>query len=320
MNQVIVGAGTVGSATALLLAEQGHRVRLVSRHGRGAEHDGIERVVADATDTAALARLCRGAVALYNCANPSSYARWAAEWPPMAASMLSAAEHSDAVLVTMSNLYGYGPVDRPMREDTSPAGPGKKGRIRAIMWQDALAAHRAGRVRVTEARASDYFGPGFTDTAHLADRVVPRVLNGRTVRVLGDPDVAHTWTYIDDVARALVVLGTDERAWGRAWHVPSGPARSQRQMVEAFAHAAAVPTPRVVGTPTWALRALGFLSPTVRELDEIRYQFERPFVMESTAFTDNFGVPPTPLDRSALATVRWWRGRDHSRVRESVAA
>lgn len=320
MDQVVVGAGTVGSATALLLAEQGHRVRLVSRHGRGTEHEGIERVVADATDTAALARLCRGAVALYNCANPSSYARWAAEWPPMAASMLSAAEHSGAVLVTMSNLYGYGPVGSPMSEDTSPAGPGKKGRIRATMWRDALAAHQAGRVRVTEARASDYFGPGFTHTAHLAERVVPRVLDGRTVRVLGDPDVAHTWTYIDDVARALVVLGTDERAWGRVWHVPSGTARSQRQMVEAFADAAAVPAPKVVSMPTWALRAIGFLSPAVRELGEIRYQFERPFVMESTAFTETFGVPPTPLDRSALATVRWWRSRDQSSVGESVAA
>ncbi len=292
---------------------------LVSRHRRGAEHDGIERVVADATDTAALARLCQGADALYNCANPSSYARWATEWPPMAASMLRAAEQAGVVLVTMSNLYGYGPVDGPMSEDGALAAPGKKGRIRATMWLDALAAHRAGRVRVTEARASDYFGPGFTDTAHLADRVVPRVLSGRTVRVLGDPEVAHTWTYVDDVARALVVLGTDERAWGRAWHVPSGAACSQRQMVEAFADAAGVPAPKVVGLPNWALRSLGFVSPGMRELGEIQYQFERPFVMESTAFTETFGVPPTPLDRAALATVRWWRGRDQSRVGESVA-
>jgi nucleoside-diphosphate-sugar epimerase len=318
MHQVIVGAGTVGAATALRLAGEGHQVRLVSRRGRGPAHDGIERVAADATDVTALTDLSLGASTLYNCANPASYGRWASEWPPLAAAILTAAEASGAVLVTLSNLYGYGPGDLPMIETTPQAATGKKGCLRVAMWRDALAAHRSGRIRVTEARASDYFGPGFTDTAHMGSRVVPQILKGRKVRVLGDPDAPHTWTYIDDVVRTLIVLGSDERAWGQPWHVPSGPPRSQRQMAGAFAEAAGVAAPAVVPIPSWSLRAVGMISPVVRELEEVRYQFDRAFVMDSSVFSTTFGIASTPLDRAALATVRWWKSLDDAH--EAVAA
>jgi nucleoside-diphosphate-sugar epimerase len=313
MSHVIVGAGTVGQATALVLAEKGHQVRLVSRRGHGPDHPGIENLAVDATDTDALTHASEGATALYNCASPRSYAQWESEWPPMAAGILAAADRSGAVLVTLSNLYGYGPVDVPMTEDMAAASTGKKGRIRAGMWTDAYAAHQAGRIRATEARASDYFGPGFTDTATMGTRTLPLVLNGRTVRVIGDPDMPHTWTYVNDVARTLATLGTDERAWGKVWHVPSGPPRSQREMIAAFADAAGVATPKVTAIPNWSMRAIGLVSPVVRELGEVRYQFTAPFIMDSSAFTASFGVDPTPLDQAAAATVAWWQDRVQTR-------
>jgi nucleoside-diphosphate-sugar epimerase len=318
MSHVIVGAGTVGQATALLLANQGHQVRLVSRRGQGPDHPGIESLAVDATDADALSHASDGAAALYNCASPRSYAQWASEWPPMAAGILTAAERSGAVLVTLSNLYSYGPVHTPMTEDMPPAAPGRKGRIRAGMWTDALAAHQAGRIRAAEARASDYFGPGFTDTATMGGRTVPLVLSGRTVRVIGDSDMPHTWTYVDDVATTLATLGTDERAWGKVWHVPSGPPRSQREMIAALADAAGVATPKVTSIPNWSMRAIGVVSPVVRELAEVRYQFTAPFVMDSSAFTSTFGLAATPLDQAAAATVAWWK--DRSQTRPVVAA
>jgi nucleoside-diphosphate-sugar epimerase len=318
MSHVIVGAGTVGQATALVLADQGHHVRLLSRRGQGPDHSGIENLAVDASDADALTHASEGAAALYNCASPRSYAQWASEWPPMAAGILAAAERSGAVLVTLSNLYSYGPVTGPMTEGMPAASTGKKGRIRAGMWTDASAAHQAGRIRAAEARASDYFGPGFTDTATMGSRTVPLVLSGRTVRVIGDPDLPHTWTYVDDVANALATLGTNERAWGKIWHVPSGPPRSQREMITAFAEAAGVATPKVSTIPNWSMRAIGLISPVVRELGEVRYQFTAPFVMDSSAFTTAFGLDATPLEEAAAATVSWWQ--DRSRTRPAVAA
>ena len=187
-RHVIVGAGPVGTATAHALVAAGHEVTVVTRSGSGPVGPGITRVAADASDPFALAAATGSADALYNCANPP-YHRWPELWPPMASSMLEVAARSGAVLVIMGNLYAYGPVDHALREDDPLAATGPKGRVRAAMWEEALAAHLAGRVRVTEARASDFIGAGVVDTSHFG-RVVGRLLAGRKVRVLGDPDCA----------------------------------------------------------------------------------------------------------------------------------
>jgi nucleoside-diphosphate-sugar epimerase len=305
---VIVGAGSVGSATARLLEERGEMVRLVSRSGTGPERPGIARVAADAADPAALRRIAQGASAIYNCANPA-YHRWAVDWPPLAASLLQTATEVGAVLVTVNNLYGYGPVDHPMTEHDPFAPVGIKGQVRAKMWADALAAHQAGRVRVTEARASDYIGPGLTTTSHMGSRVIPRLLAQRPIRVLGNPDAPHSWTYVPDVARTLVVLATDARAWGRAWHVPTSPPLSQRQVIASMAEIAGLPAPPVGSIPNWVLRLGGLFSPTIREIREVLYQFDRPFVLDSTLFSGTFGIEPTPLPEALAATLRWWQGR-----------
>src|SRR6266542_3709574 len=252
---VIVGAGQVGSTTATLLAEQGERVRLVSRRGSGPTHPAIERVAADATDAERLSALADGAAALYNCANPL-YHRWLTDWPPLASSLLTAAERSGAVLVSASNLYGYGPVDGPITPETPLAATQPKLRLRAQMWRDALAAHQAGRLRTAEVRASDYIEANsifsFTLTKPL--------LAGRRAYVPAELDVPHSWTSTVDVARTLVTVATDERAWGTAWLVPTN-------------------LPLIT-----------------------RYQWNRPFVIDSTFTERTFGLAPIELD-TALASV-----------------
>lgn len=290
--QVIVGAGAVGSATARLLADRGDQVRLISRRGSGPHHERIQRVAADATDTATLRELATGAAALYNCANPL-YHRWPADWPPLAAALLTAAEHAGAVLVITGNLYGYGPVDGPMTEDLPLRPTTVKGGVRARMWCDALAAHQAGRVRATEARASDFIGTSSQNI--LAQLVLPRVVTGRRALVPADPDAPHSWTYIGDVARTLVALAGDERAWGRAWHVPTGPALSIRQVASRAAALAGAPAPRLAEMPGPVLWFGGLFSPMARAFREMRYQFQRPFILDSTAATTTFGITPTPL-------------------------
>jgi nucleoside-diphosphate-sugar epimerase len=290
----IVGAGAIGSQTALELAHRGHTVRVVTRSGSGPEHDSIERIAADASDAEALTRAATGAAALYNCANPP-YHHWATAWPPLAAALLTAAERTGAGLVTMGNLYGYGTVSGPMTERTPEAATGTKGRIRVAMWRDALAAHEAGRVRATEARASDFFGPGTAKTSHLTIEVLPRVLAGKRVWMLmGDVDAPHSWTYTTDVATTLATLGTDDRSWGQVWHVPTAPARSVRQVVADLAAVAGVPAPKVSVLPRAALRTAGLVVPMMREMGEVRHQFDHPFVLDSSLATRTFGLAPTP--------------------------
>jgi nucleoside-diphosphate-sugar epimerase len=302
---VIVGAGVLGSATALRLAEQGHDVRLLSRSGGGPAAPGVERLAVNATDRERLRQIASGAAAIYNCANPP-YHRWTTDWPPLAASLLETAEHTGAVLVAMSNLYGYGRPTHPMTERDPQNATGRKGRVRAAMWLEAQAAHAAGRVRVTEARASDYFGPGVRAEGHIGERTIRPLLAGRSVRIIGNPDVPHSWSYVPDIAAALATLGTDARAWGRAWHVPTNAALSQREVFRRIATIARSPEPKLQTLPGWSLSALGLFVPFLRELEEVRYQFEEPFVMDSSDYQTTFGIQPTPMHEALGATVDFW--------------
>lgn len=306
-THIIVGSGPVGTTTALLLADLGHQVRVITRSGSGPTHRNIERVALDATNAAALTTATAGAAAIYNCVNPP-YHRWPTDWPPIANAMLAAAESSGAVLVIMGNLYGYGPMTRPMKESDPLASTGVKGGVRIKMWRDALAAHESGRIRATEVRASDFIGPEVLNS-HLGERVIPKLLKGKGVQVVGNPDMVHSFTFMPDVARALVTAATDERAWGKAWHVPTNPATTPREMITMMSKIAGVAPVKVSGIPNALLKVGGLFSPILRELPEMLYQFDRPFVVDSSLFTATFGQSATPLQEALTSTVDWYRNR-----------
>ena len=304
-THVIIGSGPVAHATATELIKHGHTVRSVTRTGNGEMPEGVERVTADASDRSMLIGVTRRAATIYNCVNPL-YHRWTQEWPPMARNLLDAAEQHGAVLATMSNLYGYGPSTKPFKETDPLRAPGTKGKVRATMWNEALAAHATGRVRVTEARASDFVGP-LVRNAHLGERVVPNILTGKAVAMLGRLDVAHAMTAIGDVGIAMAILGTDERALGRAWHVPTAPAQTTGQNIAALCRAAGVATVKARTMPSSVLKLVGVFSPLMKEMVEVEYQFAKPFDLDSSAFTATFDVKPTPLDETFAATVAWYR-------------
>jgi nucleoside-diphosphate-sugar epimerase len=304
---LVIGFGPAGAATARLLAGQGHSVRVVTRSGRSPE-PGIEHIALDAADGARLTEAARGATAVYGCAAPP-YHRWTAEWPPLAASLCAAAEATGAVLVLLGNLYGYGPVDGPLTEELPLAATGPKGRVRAAVWERARDLHEQGRIKAVEVRASDFFGPGVTDGGHLAARVVPPLLRGKPVATLGDPDAPHSWTYLPDVARTLVEAAGQERAWGRPWHVPTLPARSVREMAGLLAAEAGTGPAVVRRLPAAVLGVASLFSPLLRELKEVRYQFDRPFVVDSSAYETAFAARATPVGEQIAETVAWWRAR-----------
>jgi nucleoside-diphosphate-sugar epimerase len=300
---VIVGAGPVGRATAVQLAAESHDVLLVSRSGSGPEIPGVRRAAADAADADRLAELATGAVALYNCVNPPSYMVWPEFWPPVAAAFLAAAERTGATLVIASCLYGYGPVDEPMVEGMPDAATTKKARIRALMWADALAGHEAGRIAAVEVRGSDYMGPWVDPgKGHIA-RVTEAALAGRTVRVIGRPDLPHSFTDVRDMGRALAAVAQAPRTWGRVWHAPTNAPRTQAEAIADVCRAAGRDPVQVKGFPMWVLGIGGAVVPVLRELRETEYQFTRPYVLDSSAIARELGLEPTAWTEVCRATA-----------------
>jgi len=219
----------------------------------------------------------------------------------------------------MSNLYGAAQGSSPMKATDPLNPPSKKGAIRAQMWAEALQAHGDGRVRVTEARASDFLGPGIGTSGHFGDRAVPRLLAGKSMMIIGSIDVAHSWTYIGDVCATLVALGADDRALGRAWHVPTGPPMTAQSLATAISRAGGLGDAKVKTISPLMLKVGGVFSKQIRELVEMAYQFTEPFVMDATDTTEVFGIQPTPIEEQLVATVASYRDAD-ARVPASASS
>lgn len=304
MTTIVIGAGPVGTTVALQLAEAGRPVRLLTRSGSGPIHPLVERRRADASDPAALAAAFADATAVFDCMHASAYRSdvWRAELPRAERVVLDAAGRAGAVVVFPESLYSYGRVTGPMTEQSPRTADFGKPAVRV----DLLAARAASPTATVSVAASDFYGP-MVRMAHAGERMVGAVLAGRTLRVLGDPDAPHSWTYVPDLAAAMIRAADDRSLWGSFLHAPTAPPVSQRELVGRYAAAAGVEAPRVAGMPTWALRAVGAVHRGTREMAEMLYQFQSPFVLDSVASQGRLGQAPTPLAEGAQTTVEWWR-------------
>jgi nucleoside-diphosphate-sugar epimerase len=307
-EHVIFGTGAIGLATLAALRRRGVAVRLVNRSGVASVPADVEVVAGDARDCAFTTAVARGARVIYQTLNPP-YASWLTEFPALQAGVLAAAEAAGARLVSVENVYMYGRATvHPFTETHPDRAHTKKGQLRGRMAQDLLAAHRAGRVEVAIGRASDYFGPRGGAQSNLGDRVFPAALSGGTATVLGDPDQPHTYTYIPDIGEGLAVLGDHPDAPGEIWHLPNDPdTRTTRQLVDFVYRQAGQPRGKLRTTPTLVLRAVGLTNPTVRELVEMRYLFQAPFIVNSSKIATRLGVKATPLEQALSETLTAYR-------------
>ena len=308
---VVFGTGQVGLALAGRLAGLGIAVRAVSRHRPATLSDGVDWVAADATDLEAAADAAKGASVVYQCLN-APYTRWPELFPPLQRGALTAAEHAGALLVTLENVYAYGPAGgQPMTEDLPLAATTSKGRTRAAMSAELLAASAAGRIRAAIGRASDFFGAGATEST-LGQRVFGNAVAGKRADFIGHPDLPHTYSYVPDIAAGLATLGTDERAAGQVWHLPGPETVTTRALLDLVAGQVGHPV-GIRTIPARAARAMGLVSPLMRGLAEMAYEFEEPFILDTTKFESAFGTAVTPLATAIADTVAWYRTRAGAR-------
>jgi len=301
---VVLGAGPLGLAVARHLESRGDRVRAAVRSERADLPQGVEVVGVDLAVEADAKRACEGATVVYHCVNPP-YAKWPELHPPLMSAIIEGAATARARLVFGDNLYAYGPVDGPLTEDLPQLARGPNGRVRAQIAETLLGAHKTGRIRATIGRAASFFGPNAHEST-VGDRVFARAVTGKAAQVLGDPDVPHTVTYIEDFGRALVTLGERDEALGEVWHVPNAEAVTMRSFVQMVFESAGHPF-RLRTPPRWGIAMAGLFNPTMRAVKEQLYQSERPWVVDSTKFERTFGWTATPLRDAVAATVAWFQ-------------
>lgn len=310
---VVFGTGPLGRSVVNELVRRGETVRVVSRSGQMAEApQGVELVAGDLYNAGVVRELTQGAAVAYQCAQPH-YWEWPEKFPPLQAAIIDGLTDSGVKLVIGENTYMYGDTGgKPLTEDLPYAAHTRKGKVRAAMAEAALAAHRAGKVPVALGRGSDFFGPWALDSG-FGDRVIYPALAGKGASFAGKLDLPHTATYIEDFGRALVILGERGEALGRAWHVPNDrPQITQRQFAELVFAETGHPV-KASGMGKTMMRIGGLFIPGARETVEMMYEFEKPFVVDSSQFERAFGVKATPMAEAIKATVAWYRAHPQSK-------
>jgi nucleoside-diphosphate-sugar epimerase len=200
-----------------------------------------------------------------------------------------------ADLVICSNLYGYGPHEGVLTEDFPLKATWANGVARAKVWQENKALNDAEKLRVTEVRGSDYICAN--EQSRMGDRVVPNLIAGKAIQLLGAIDQPHTWTDPDDVAKLMITLAEDDRSWGRPWHVPSNEPKTQREVVADIAKELGVTDYKVAPVGIFLENILGVFNPVIRELNRGRYQFTKPYVVSSKAAQETYGLYPKPWSK-----------------------
>ncbi|HEX8358824.1 MAG TPA: SDR family oxidoreductase [Longimicrobium sp.] len=307
MHVVLGASGGAGEALVRALAARGKRVRAASRSGRGDFPAGVERVKMEATDPASVREAARGAAVVYHCVNVP-YPEWGEKLPGIMEAVVAAGEAEGARVVYADNLYMYGPTAGPMTEDTPVRPTTKKGAIRARLAEQLLGAHERGRVRAAIGRGSDFYGPGPLN-AVAGERLFGAVRAGKKAMWVGRLDEPHSVTFIDDFARVLATLGERPEALGSVWHTPDAGALTGRELIEAAFREAGKP-PKAGTYSRTAIRLVGLFSPQMRELVEMMYQFEQPFVLDGSRFTRTFGDAATPHAEGIRRTLEWYRAKE----------
>jgi nucleoside-diphosphate-sugar epimerase len=306
---IIFGTGPLGLSVMDAFVERGHtNIALINRSGKAPETlpRGVNIFAGDATNPEQVAALVTGADVVFHCAQPG-YAHWPEQFPPLTKGILEGVIKAGVPkLIFGDNLYMYGPTDgKPVHENLPYAAEGHKGRTRAAMANLLLDAHRSGKVKIAIGRAADFYGPRVLGSA-VGDRVFSPILHGKAASTMGNVDLPHTYTYIKDFGRGLVTLSEHDEAFGRAWHIPSAKTMTTRGFLN-LAYEVAGQKPKISTANKLMLQLAGMFIPEVKEMIEIWYEFDEPYVVDHSPFAKAFGANPTPHREAIRETLDWYR-------------
>jgi nucleoside-diphosphate-sugar epimerase len=293
---IILGAGgPVSNALTKELLQKGEKVRLVSRRPV-TEFPGAGWMQADLKNGAAVRQVVDGASVIYLCAGLQYDKKvWAAEWPPVMQNFIDAGKATGARLIFFDNVYMYGPVDGAMTEDTPYRPASVKGEVRARIAEQLMSEARAGNVKASIARATDFYG-SHSFNSFADSLVLVKYAGKKKASWLGDPSRKHSFTYVPDAGKALYTLGQHPGSDNQVWHVPSAPAITGKEFLEQAARAFGVP-PKYGTINKFMLLMAGLFSKPIRESMELFYQYDRDYIFDSSKFETTFSTKPTSYEQ-----------------------
>jgi len=229
---IILGAGgAVANALTRELENNNETIRLVSRKPITNNNKNVSWKKADLLNYAELLDAAKGSSVIYLTAGLVYDKKiWAAQWPVIMQNFINLGKETGARLIFFDNVYMYGLVDGPMKEETPYKPSSVKGGIRAKIANMLMDEAKAGTIRASIARGADFYG---TDNMNsfVDMMVLDKYAKKQTAQWIGNPNKLHNFSYIPDMGKGMFLLGQHPESDNQVWHMPTAPAITGKQFI-----------------------------------------------------------------------------------------
>ncbi|HEV3474180.1 MAG TPA: NAD-dependent epimerase/dehydratase family protein [Actinomycetota bacterium] len=252
MKLVTGGAGFIGSAVVRALLARGEEVRVVDDLSKGASSipEGVEPVAGDIADPQICARAFQDVDVCFHLAAKIGgigyFHRYPADILDDNNGMLSrvfrtATERGTKVVYVSSSMVFERATEFPTPEealDRSPPPFSAYGFSKLVGEWYCRAFHEQFETPFAIARPFNAYGPGEhaerePGLAHVIPDLMEKISSGRRpIPIFGDGSQSRSFTYVDDVADAIVTIGLDPRAEGRDFNIGTGVETSVRELLD----------------------------------------------------------------------------------------
>jgi len=292
--QTILGAGgSISNELAKSLKFFTDDIRLVSRHPIKV-NDSDQLFPADLSNREQLFNAVKGSEIVYLTIGFEYNTKlWQQLWPPLMQNVIDACIENNAKLVFFDNVYSVGGDYVKHITEESPISPtSKKGEIRAQVDLMLLDTMRAGKIKAIIARSADFYGVD-VDKSVLMSLIYKNMASGKKAQWMFNAKVKHSYTYTPDAGKATALLGNTPDAFNQIWNLPTDRnSLTGEQWVALFAKEMGKNNSYQL-IPGWMVRILGYFVPFMKELFEMRYQFDRDYFFDSIKFEKYFKYQPT---------------------------
>ena len=314
IHTVLGATGATGKAVIEELRKQdldNSSIRAVARNTENINQDikfdnsnpneHIEIVQADLLDSSQTKEAIKDSSYVYLCVGlPYRSDVWEKEWIKIMQNVVSACEENNSKLIFFDNIYMYGnKVDKnnsknsgqkflqnPITE-THPQFPSsRKGKARKETANFLLKAINNGKIQALIARSADFYGEEATNSTFYIS-FLENMLKNKAPQSVAKPNIKHTYSFVEDNAKALVLLALNEDTYNQVWHLPVGKPITIEEITAIFN--------QKLGTnyatsflPNFMRKILSLFVTPLKEVGEMLYQFEEEYVLSFEKFATRF--------------------------------
>ena len=277
----IIGPGVIGQEIFSVLQSMNKEVYLCGRSDRNVKN----YIQLDALNKSQVIEKTKSVTHVYiTIGLPYNKKLWRNQWPIIVDNIIGASLSNAFKIIFFDNVYAYGRLQNPVTEQHDLLPISQKGLTRKIIDEKLIDTMNHQKIMIV--RSPDFFGPGASNSVCYIG-FLESMLKGKQPSFIGSMGKKHSYAYTKDLARAIVKLALEEDTYNQTWHLPCYQTNSITEILDRYNHEFLGQfTLKVISKKTH--RILSVFVPILKELYEMRYQFDNDYILDFTKFSLRF--------------------------------